>query len=99
MYTNSSIFLTSECLFSNAYSKTRQSVLVRRFHLNSTRRIEHEHTLIILPKIVLAGLCVLGSSAGVAELSWACSQVFHHVCHGRYQKTDVARLRRVAQVF
>ena len=39
----------------------------------------HEHTLIILPKIVLAGLHVLRSSAGIAELSWACGRVFYNV--------------------
>ena len=38
----------------------------------------HEHILIILSKIALAGLQVLLSSAGEAELSWACGQVFHH---------------------
>ena len=39
----------------------------------------HEHTPFILPKIFLAGLQVLRSSAGVAELSWACGRVLHHV--------------------
>ena len=29
--------------------------------------------------LFLAGLHVLGSSAGVAELSWACGRVIHHV--------------------
>ena len=36
----------------------------------------HEHTLIILPKIILAGFQDLGSSACVADLSWACGGVF-----------------------
>ena len=39
----------------------------------------HEQTLSILPKIILAGLQVLRSSATVAELSWAFGRVVHHV--------------------
>ena len=39
----------------------------------------HEHTLIILPKKILAGFQVLGSSACVSELSWVCGRVIHHV--------------------
>ena len=38
-----------------------------------------EGGLIILSKKALAGLQVLLNSANLAELSWACGQVFHHV--------------------
>ena len=38
----------------------------------------HEHTLIILSKIILAGFQDLDSPACVAELSWACGRVIHH---------------------
>ena len=37
----------------------------------------HEHTQIILSKILLAGLQVLLSSACIVELSWACGWVLH----------------------
>ena len=39
----------------------------------------HERTLSILSKIVLAGLQVLLSSAYASELSWACGRVFQYV--------------------
>ena len=40
----------------------------------------HEHTLIILSKIIiLAGFQDLRSSACVAELIWSCGLVIHHV--------------------
>ena len=39
----------------------------------------HEHTLNILSKIVLAGLQVLLSSAVAAELSWEYGRVSRHV--------------------
>ena len=52
------------------------SLLMRKF---VTLVQNHELTLSILPKIILAGLQVLHSSANVAELSWACGQVVHHV--------------------
>ena len=45
-------------------------------HAQSVTPVQnHEHTLIIWPKIVLSGLQVLLSSAGVADLSWACGKV------------------------
>ena len=43
-------------------------ILVSSLHLDSTSRIKF-----------LAGFQVLRSSACVAELSWACGQVVHHV--------------------
>ena len=42
-------------------------------------RKTHELTLIILPKIILAGFQDLRSPACVAELSWAYGRVIHHV--------------------
>ena len=48
-------------------------------HAHAARLAQnHEHTLHILPKRVLAGLHDLLSPASIAELSWACGRVFYH---------------------
>ena len=59
-------------------------VLLTRKHLTKT--------IIILPKIILAGFQVLHSSACEAELSWACGRVIHHVLGFRQVLAKLGRI-------
>ena len=52
----------------------------------------HKLMSIILPKIILAGFHVLQSSACVAELSWACGRVVHHVLGFRKVLAKLGRI-------